>query len=216
MNASLVMRDRETDSWWSIITGDAIGGALQGTELKEVPVAEKMTWAEWKKRHPDTLVLSVDGREHDRSDPYDKYFSSSRTFGNLSSNDTRLYDKASIYAFKLNGVPYAVPHSAVEGGRSFKLSKNREVFFYREKGAPMFQSTYAYMADVDHQGDRFVKQDGKWRYAPTGSEFSDSGGFSMDESKEGKAAEPTLVKLNGFDTFWYIWSTTYQQVQVLE
>ena len=216
MNASLVMRDRETDSWWSIITDDAIGGALQGTELKKVPVAEKMTWAEWKKRHPDTLVLSVDGKEHDPSDPYDKYYSSSRTFRNLSSNDTRLYDKASIYAFKLNGVPYAVAHSAFEGGRSFKLSKNREVFLYREKGAPMFKSTYAYMADVDHPGDRFVKQDGKWRYAPTGSEFGDDGAFSMDESKEGKATEPTLAKLNGFDTFWYIWSTTYQQVQVLE
>ena len=28
MKASLIMRDRETDSWWSIVTGDAIGGEL--------------------------------------------------------------------------------------------------------------------------------------------------------------------------------------------
>ena len=30
MDASLVMRDRETDSWWSIMTSDAIGGELDG------------------------------------------------------------------------------------------------------------------------------------------------------------------------------------------
>ena len=28
LDASLVMRDRETDSWWSIMTSDAIGGDL--------------------------------------------------------------------------------------------------------------------------------------------------------------------------------------------
>lgn len=222
MNASLVMRDRETDSWWSIVTGDAIGGQLQGTELKEIPVAEKITWKEWKKRHPDTLVLSVDGKEHDESDPYAKYFTSSRTFRGLTSTDTRMYDKASIYAFQLNGVPYAVAHSRFEGGRSFKLSKNREVFLFREKGSSMFASTYAYIADGDYDGDRFVAKNGTWRYAPTGGEFTEGGGFSAPEPGEStepqasEGAQATLVKLNGYDTFWYIWTTTHENVKVLE
>ena len=217
MNASLVMRDRETDSWWSIITGDAIGGVLQGTQLVEVPVAEKLTWGEWKKRHPDTLVLSVDGKEHDESNPYASYFTSSRTFRNLSTSDTRMYDKASIYAFQLNGIPYAVAHSKFEGGRSFKLSKTREVFLFRKKSSSIFESTYAYIADVDHEGDRFVKKDGKWSYAVTGDEFTSGGGFAVEpEAKAEKAAAPTLVKLNGFDTFWYIWATTHENVKVLE
>ena len=63
-DASLVMRDRETDSWWSIMTSDAIGGALDGADLEELPYGEKATWGDWKRRHPETTVLSVDGVEH--------------------------------------------------------------------------------------------------------------------------------------------------------
>ena len=59
MNASLVMQDRETDTFWSIMSGKAEAGALDGTALIELPVSEKMSWAEWRARHPDTLVLSV-------------------------------------------------------------------------------------------------------------------------------------------------------------
>ena len=65
LDASLVMRDRETDSWWSIMTSDAIGGELEGDELEELPLGEKSTWKDWVARHPQTLVLSVEGREHD-------------------------------------------------------------------------------------------------------------------------------------------------------
>ena len=42
MSASLVMRDRETDSWWSIMTSDAIGGQLDGADLEELPYGEKI------------------------------------------------------------------------------------------------------------------------------------------------------------------------------
>ena len=50
--ATLVMRDRETDSWWSIMTSNAIGGELEGAELVELPVGEKTTWGAWRARHP--------------------------------------------------------------------------------------------------------------------------------------------------------------------
>ena len=62
--SSLVMRDLETDSWWSIMTGDAIGGELEGTRLEELPVGEKVRWEEWRRRHPDTLVLTLRDMEH--------------------------------------------------------------------------------------------------------------------------------------------------------
>ncbi len=54
--ASLVMRDRETDSWWSIMTSAAIGGELDGTDLVELPYGEKTTWGKWRKRYPDTAT----------------------------------------------------------------------------------------------------------------------------------------------------------------
>ena len=70
LNSSLVMRDQETDSWWSIMSGTAIGGEEKGTQLKELRLGEKTTWAQWVHRHPDTLVLSIDGKKDDESDKW--------------------------------------------------------------------------------------------------------------------------------------------------
>ena len=80
MNACLVMRDRETDSWWSMMSGMAIGGEMDGHPLVSLPAGEKILWGDWKSRHPDTRVLSVDGSEHDPRDPYEPYFESGEGF----------------------------------------------------------------------------------------------------------------------------------------
>ena len=117
LQASLVMRDRETDSWWSIMTSTAIGGALQGAERDELPIGEKTTWADWRRRHPNTLVLSVDGEEHHSNNPYDNYFASDRTFHDLEISDDRLEPKTPVFSFWLNGQTYAAAHSTFEGGR---------------------------------------------------------------------------------------------------
>lgn len=207
MNAALIMRDRETDSWWSIITGDAIGGQLDGTPLVEVPGSQKMKFKDWKKLHPNTLVLSVDGKEHDPSDPYLRYFESSQGFRGLSSDDKRLYDKASIYAFHLDDVPYAVPHTSAEGGVRFDVTDNREIFLWREIGAEIFASTFAYIGDKDGDVIRFVKRDGEWIDTTTGNTFSSDDGFDMAED---------MQSLGGFDTFWYTWTTTLDDVQLLQ
>ena len=41
IDGALVMRDLETDSYWSIMQAEAIGGALKGEQLAERPVAPK-------------------------------------------------------------------------------------------------------------------------------------------------------------------------------
>jgi hypothetical protein len=221
MDAALIMRDRETDSWWSIMTGDAIGGELEGTPLKELPLAVKMQWGEWKKRYPDTKVLSVDGKEHDPSDPYDRYFSSSEGFRKMTTADTRLFDKTSIYSFQIDGAAYAVPHATIEGGAVFKVDDGREVFLYREPGSSMFASTMAYVSDIKGKKSRFAKKSGRWRDRHTEAVFSGDAGFPAGDDGEERSAEektktPRLSKLAGFDTFWYIWSTTHKNVVILE
>ena len=70
LDASLVMRDRQTDSWWLIMEGTAIEGELHGEALQQLPGAEKTTWGDWRQRYPQSLVLSVDGEEHVSKNPY--------------------------------------------------------------------------------------------------------------------------------------------------
>lgn len=51
-----VFRDRETGSRWQQATLQAISGPLKGTRLPVYPFL-LTTWGEWRRLHPDTLVL---------------------------------------------------------------------------------------------------------------------------------------------------------------
>ena len=57
-NSDLVMYDRQTESWWQQITGQAVVGELTGTQLHVVP-SQIVSWAEFKRLHPGGLVLST-------------------------------------------------------------------------------------------------------------------------------------------------------------
>ncbi len=55
------MKDLQTDSVWSHLDGVALTGELAGTRMELAPVMHA-TWDEWRRLHPDTLVLSEDTR----------------------------------------------------------------------------------------------------------------------------------------------------------
>ena len=113
----------------------------------ELPYGEKATWGDWRRRYPDSLVLSVEGREHEEHSPYEEYFANDRTFRDLEVADRRLEPKEPIFGFFLDGEPYVVPHSAVEGRRLFEVGGVRLLFF-REPDAEMFASTRTWRVPV--------------------------------------------------------------------
>jgi len=202
LNAALVMRDKETGSYWPIISGEAATGPLAGTRLEGLPRSVKAQWRDWVRAHPDTLVLSVRGAEHVRDDPYAPYFSSRLGFGNLAAIDRRLPTKEPVWAFEHAGGRFAIPHRAIEGGGTLALG-DLWLFFYRPPGASIFLSTRALASK-----GRFVFQDGAWVHEPTGAVFdAERGEF------QGSAAG--LEPLAGFDTFWYVWSLTHRDTELL-
>jgi len=196
MDASLVMRDRETDSWWSIMTSNAIGGDLDGADLVELPEGEKTTWKDWRQRHPDTLVLSIDGEEHVDDNPYDNYFDSDETFRGLQIDDKRLEPKAPIYTFWFHGEPYAVPHRAFKGGRLFAVDglDGRQLLLYRTKKGPIFESTRAYLVSEEKASGRKAKDL-----------------VALVDSGNGEGIE----LLPGFDTFWYNWVAVNEDTHLI-
>jgi hypothetical protein len=185
------MRDRETDSWWSIMSSDSIGGEMDGSQLVELPISEKATWEDWSSRYPDTLVLSIDGREHVANNPYDNYFASDGTFRNLEIDDDRLPPKESIYSFFLGDTPYAVAHSSFEGGKLFTLEDGRKLYLYREAGVSMFASSEAWVVD----------------------------GAALEGVDDVRAALRSGVQgaseVGGFDTFWYSWVAINSKTELL-
>lgn len=73
--SNVLMYDHQTESLWLQVKRRAVTGPMNGTKLKTFPSAIT-TWKKWKKKHPDTTVLSFKtgySRDYSR-DPYESYY----------------------------------------------------------------------------------------------------------------------------------------------
>ena len=81
-NSDLVMYDRQTESWWQQFTGQAIVGAMNGTQLVAWP-SRLESFDRFRERHPGGMV-QVPGGDFVRpygSNPYVGYDSRSAPYG---------------------------------------------------------------------------------------------------------------------------------------
>jgi hypothetical protein len=114
-NSNLVMYDRWTESYWSQGLGIAVTGELSGMQLKTIPF-DVITWGDWKKLHPDTLVLTTD-TGHIRSyatDPYGDYYTDPRIIFPVDNSDDRMHPKEIILGFHKDGIYKAYKQNDVE------------------------------------------------------------------------------------------------------
>jgi hypothetical protein len=56
-NQNFLMRDKETGTWWQQITGKAVFGPLQGSQL-ELVLSDELTFGEWRSEFPSGEVLA--------------------------------------------------------------------------------------------------------------------------------------------------------------
>lgn len=111
-NSDVLLYDRESESLWSQIGRQAISGPARGSTLEMLPVSHT-TWADWRERHPDTLVLSEE-TGHQRNyahNPYQGYEQSTRTYFPVAHRDSRYHPKERVIGIELNGVARAWPFS---------------------------------------------------------------------------------------------------------
>jgi hypothetical protein len=114
-NSNLLMYDRLTESYWSQALGIAVTGELTGMQLKTVPF-DVITWGDWKKLHPDTLVLTTDTgylRSY-ATDPYGNYYTDPRIIFPVDNQDDRMHPKEIILGFNENGIYKAYKQNDVE------------------------------------------------------------------------------------------------------
>lgn len=104
-----LMYDEATQSLWNTIKGEPVLGPLagKGISLKHLSVVTT-TWGNWKKRHPDTTVLSLNTghfRDYGEGIAYQEYFSSDRLMFNTPFQDTRLKNKQEVLALRFQSAP---------------------------------------------------------------------------------------------------------------
>ena len=99
-----LMYDHATESMWNTLTGKPVVGPLvgQGIELKPYYVVTT-TWGQWKRKHPDTTVLSLDTghrRDYGEGVAYRDYFADDQLMFTVPKVDTRLKNKAEVLALR--------------------------------------------------------------------------------------------------------------------
>ena len=107
-----LMYDHATKSFWSTLQGKPVVGPLvgKGIELNRRYLVTT-TWGEWKKRHPDTTVLSVETghrRDYGEGVAYREYFATDKLMFTVPEIDKRLLNKDEVLAFRAGNQQLAI------------------------------------------------------------------------------------------------------------
>jgi len=107
-----LMYDHNTESLWSELQGEPVAGKLvdQGIRLEILPVVLS-TWGEWKRRHPETTVLSLStGYQRDYNvEPYKQYFESKELMFPVPVLNDRLAPKDFVFVLRAGTRSKAYP-----------------------------------------------------------------------------------------------------------
>jgi hypothetical protein len=141
INSNLIMYDRQTESYWSQILGQAISGPLAGEKLDRF----QLTWTNWsniKAKYERANVLSnKTGFSRDyTSDPYGSYrinqsgnyYVNENLFFDVLSKDDSLKRKDIVIAGEYKGQHFAIEKEFIvrEKEISFKIAEEQLTAFY--------------------------------------------------------------------------------------
>jgi len=104
-----LMYDEATQSLWSTTKGTPVLGPLADKNIElEFESVVTTTWGEWRQRHPQTQVLSLDtGHQRDYGEgvAYAEYFSTDQLMFHTPFDDNRLANKREILALRFPAAP---------------------------------------------------------------------------------------------------------------
>jgi anti-sigma factor RsiW len=112
-HSDMIMFDRETESLWQQLTGEAIVGDLTGARLRQLP-AQIISFEQFSSAYPDGFVLSRETgykRDYGRN-PYVGYDNiSQRPFLFRSNQDERLLPMEKVITVSIGRIDRAYPYS---------------------------------------------------------------------------------------------------------
>jgi hypothetical protein len=215
-HSDLIMYDRQTESLWQQIDGEAIVGDLTGTVLEPLP-AQIVSFAQFAARFPDGSVLSRD-TGHVRSygtNPYRGYDDiDERPFLFRGDVDDRLPPMEKVVALSLGEQTIAYPHSVTRARRVINdmIDAVPLVIFHVDgavtalghaviRDAEIIGTTGVFDRRVDGRTLSFEFEDGLIRDAETGSVW-DVTGQAISGPLAGRSLQP-IVHGNYFSFAWF-------------
>lgn len=220
VNSNLLMYDRQTDSRWPQILGQAITGRSKGLVLEEIPL-EWTTWARWRRAFPESRVLTTDtGHLRDYgSDPYGSYEPSA---GGYYSDSDLLFP---VMRRSRRFGPKEVFIGAKQGDNRVavrrKLLRQKKVVTTQLGSEPV---VFLYDRDL-REGRAFLARtsSGVLQLSPTdtGGEYADratgvvwdSFGRPTVHAPAGGAA--ALARIPSFDVMWFSWFAFFPDTKIV-
>ncbi len=215
-NSDLVMWDRQTQSWWQQLSGEAIVGELTGKQLKFLP-ASIVSFADFKRAFPNGKVLSRE-TGYDRSygrNPYVGYDDiDSSPFLFAGTSDPRLRPMERVVALNVGGVDVAYPYSTLSKVKAINDTQGGKpivVFWQSGTTSALDGSSIAGSKDIGATGVFERHLDGKTlTFRSDGTGFIDSETNSrwniLGQATEGTLKGRQLIPIVHFDHFWFAWA----------
>ena len=206
-----LMYDQATQSLWSTMRGEPVVGPLvgQGIRMASEPIVTT-TWGEWKRRHPDTTVLSLNTghrRDYGEGIAYQAYFATDELMFNTPFNNDELDNKQEVLGLRFAGGPgdqLAVDTAFLADAPIYTDTVGFQdiVIFTDESGANRV---------YDPQGVSFASYDGDRTVIDAeGQEWT------LDEDALTASDGRTLPRLPAHRAFWFGWFAAFPETRLVQ
>ncbi len=209
--------DEETMSLWSTLEGRPVIGDLVGEGLElRLRSSVTTTWGEWRRRHPDTTVLSIDtgfSRNYGEGVAYRDYFATDRLMFQVPSTDDRLNNKDEVLVMLIEPAegdgerePLAIAADFLDENRvyPFEFAGRSFVVITSEEGANRVFETgevrFARRDDSDRVQDRARR---RWQ-------------VEEEALVAGDRPEIRLPRVTANRAFWFGWYAQFPQTQLIQ
>jgi Protein of unknown function (DUF3179) len=206
-----LMYDQATQSLWNTFSGEPVVGPLAAEPIR-LPRRSVVTttWGEWRRRHPDTRVLSLDtgyDRDYSEGAAYRDYFATDELMFDVPRHDRRLRNKAEVLALVFpehSGETLAIAQEFLLahplyrdrlGGLDFVVLTDRS-------GANRVYAT---------EGVRFASWDQDRRVVA-----ADGGVWRLSEAALEDAEGRRLPRLPAQRAFWFGWFAQYPRTRLVK
>ncbi|WP_430966972.1 DUF3179 domain-containing protein [Spongiimicrobium sp. 2-473A-2-J] len=205
-----LMYDKATQSLWSTLEGEPAIGPLVGKGIKlDYLSVVTTTWGEWKKRHPQTTVLSLNTghrRDYGEGVAYQEYFATDELMFTVPTVDRRLKNKDEILSVRMPGTTdenLAISHKFLKRNPVYhsKIGSLNFVVFTDRTGAHR----------VYHAKEKtFNRYDGT-------STVTDSSGISWTLSEEKMVGETgeELQRIPTHNAFWFGYHAAFPDAKLI-
>jgi hypothetical protein len=214
VNSNLLMYDRPTDSEWPQILGTAITGRHRGQVLEEWPTVWT-TFGRWRRRHPETLVLSTETgffRAYG-NDPYGSYarsgtyYDSGEPFFPVMASDRWFPAKHVVIGVKTDAGGLAIPKAAAVRARVVNTVRgDTPVGALHDAG---LDAVRVFSRRVDGRVLTFQVDRESYADEATGSRWAADG-----RCEAGPLRGAALRPVPAFDVMWFAWYAFYPETEV--